>query len=243
MTRRAAFGDVHGRMDLLTALYAKLQWESLDEIWSLGDLIDRGPESAACVQFCRENNIKTVMGNHEGAMLSRYIDQGRGPKHGYKRESYKQLIEGPVENITWMRSLPYLEVFYEDGYVFTHSGIDPFKPFYEQSSLCCHVAMVHPNFPGKSRWYRKDRKNVTEEQMRAEGWKRWYEIYDGDLDIIIGHTGVPQPEIVECPNGKGKVYFLDTQWNGALTACVFPERKFIQALGPRPGYIQETFDE
>jgi serine/threonine protein phosphatase 1 len=78
--RAYAIGDIHGRLDLLQMLLAKIdadiasrrQRENL--IVFLGDLIDRGPQSAAVVEFLRSysaRNAATVFlgGNHEEVML------------------------------------------------------------------------------------------------------------------------------------------------------------------------------
>lgn len=83
MTRRTfAIGDIHGELDHLRALVAKLP--SLDEddtLVFLGDYVDRGPKSEEVVRvvraFARELGCKVVAlrGNHEDAWL-RVVDRG-----------------------------------------------------------------------------------------------------------------------------------------------------------------------
>lgn len=91
--RIAWFGDVHGALDSLLELYSMLCWESLDEIWHLGDLIDRGPDSEGVVSFCREFGIKGIIGNHEGAMLEKFIKNKTPPKKNPdKIRTYHQLM-------------------------------------------------------------------------------------------------------------------------------------------------------
>jgi serine/threonine protein phosphatase 1 len=79
--RRAyAVGDVHGRLDLLDDLLRRIEADNASRqharvtIVFLGDLIDRGPESAQVVERLRRyrpNFAKTVflMGNHEEVLL------------------------------------------------------------------------------------------------------------------------------------------------------------------------------
>lgn len=79
--RRAyAIGDVHGRLDLLDELLRRIESDNASRpharatIVFLGDLIDRGPESAQVVERLRRyrpNFAKTVflMGNHEEVLL------------------------------------------------------------------------------------------------------------------------------------------------------------------------------
>jgi serine/threonine protein phosphatase 1 len=79
--RRAyAVGDVHGRLDLLDDLLRRIEADNSSRqharvtIVFLGDLIDRGPESAQVVERLRRYRpdfAKTVflMGNHEEVLL------------------------------------------------------------------------------------------------------------------------------------------------------------------------------
>jgi serine/threonine protein phosphatase 1 len=75
-----AVGDVHGRLDLLDAMLARIAADrqaapvERTVLIFLGDLVDRGPESAAVVERLRtlENSLgelHLLMGNHEEAFL------------------------------------------------------------------------------------------------------------------------------------------------------------------------------
>jgi hypothetical protein len=61
------FGDVHGRADLLRRLIDKVREKFGQEvdIYSLGDLIDRGPDPKGVIQICIDEDIKGQIGNHE----------------------------------------------------------------------------------------------------------------------------------------------------------------------------------
>lgn len=67
----AIIGDIHGCWHTLKKLYKHL--DSIKEIYTVGDLIDRGKYSKQVVEFCRENFIRSVKGNHED-MLIKAID-------------------------------------------------------------------------------------------------------------------------------------------------------------------------
>lgn len=76
-----AIGDIHGRLDLLRELLAKLEAHDADlptprsrHIVLLGDLVDRGPESGGVLEFVhdvttRTDSIIVLQGNHEQVML------------------------------------------------------------------------------------------------------------------------------------------------------------------------------
>jgi len=60
-------GDVHGEYKALLNLLAKTPIES--QLVFVGDLIDRGSQSANVVKFVREHHLPCVRGNHEEMMI------------------------------------------------------------------------------------------------------------------------------------------------------------------------------
>lgn len=78
--RAYAIGDVHGRLDLLDALLAKIEADiarrrrAQNLVVFLGDLIDRGPQSAQVIERLRtwrpaEASVIFLCGNHEEVLL------------------------------------------------------------------------------------------------------------------------------------------------------------------------------
>jgi serine/threonine protein phosphatase 1 len=68
-------GDVHGEFRALENLVAKIPNNS--KLIFVGDLVDRGSQSAHVVRYVRENKLACVMGNHELMMIehgSSFID-------------------------------------------------------------------------------------------------------------------------------------------------------------------------
>lgn len=72
-------GDVHGRLDLFSAIASAIEADNISrsaantEIVLLGDLIDRGPDSAgvlaAARYWQRNRNVRILAGNHEEMFL------------------------------------------------------------------------------------------------------------------------------------------------------------------------------
>lgn len=60
--RRAFISDIHGN---LKALESALKIIKADEIYCLGDIVDRFPNSNECIKLVRENCKGTVLGNHD----------------------------------------------------------------------------------------------------------------------------------------------------------------------------------
>ncbi|WP_328186603.1 metallophosphoesterase [Marinobacter sp. OP 3.4] len=63
-------GDLHGCYDaLMRQLDARGFDPAADRLLSVGDLVDRGPDSRRCLQLVREPWFHSVWGNHEDLML------------------------------------------------------------------------------------------------------------------------------------------------------------------------------
>ncbi|RQH00200.1 metallophosphoesterase [Paraburkholderia dinghuensis] len=63
-------GDVHGCFSLLDAELAGRGFDlERDRLFSVGDLIDRGPESPSVLDAVRRHRVQAVRGNHEQGIL------------------------------------------------------------------------------------------------------------------------------------------------------------------------------
>ena len=62
----AVFADVHGEAEHLKKLIQKIKEKYPEaELYSLGDLVDRGSTSKEVIQVCIDENIKGIYGNHD----------------------------------------------------------------------------------------------------------------------------------------------------------------------------------
>lgn len=103
-------GDVHGCLDPLERVLERLEPTDRDLVVFVGDLVRKGPESAAVLELVREApNMLSVRGNNEQKLLS-----GDATVPGFGPVEYDQLVSMPVA-ISW-----------EDTLV-VHGGVDPRK--------------------------------------------------------------------------------------------------------------------
>jgi diadenosine tetraphosphatase ApaH/serine/threonine PP2A family protein phosphatase len=210
----------------LEELYRRLCWLSLDGIWHLGDLVDRGPNSGKAVEFCRTKGIKGVLGNHDDTIIGhwdRFTKHGFVPRNVDKQRTLREVVQADID---YLRTLPYLHVIDDLSVVLVHGGLFPRIPLYAQNSNVCRLQMVHPDFPGKSVWWGEDAKLMyangkTEEEQRALGWERWYKVYDHEQDVYFGHSTWAQPMIWQ-NEGAGKCVGIDTGscFGGSVTAAI-----------------------
>lgn len=68
--RDFVIGDLHGCYDDFLCVLEKLDFnKEKDRMFSVGDLVDRGPKSLECAQLVLEPSFFAVQGNHEQIML------------------------------------------------------------------------------------------------------------------------------------------------------------------------------
>lgn len=161
-----AIGDVHGRLDLLETLLAAIQSDDADRTSAktmlifLGDLVDRGPESAGVVEHlrlfsCGSIATRFLMGNHEEVFLRAVEGDLRALRlllriggretifsYGISPEDYRNLEfedlaallkeKVPAEHLEFLSSF---ERCIEIGdYLFVHAGLRPGIALADQSS-------------------------------------------------------------------------------------------------------------
>lgn len=79
-------GDLHGCRAALDALLAEARFDpACDRVFSVGDLIDRGPDSHGCVALLNEPWFFACRGNHE----QMFIDAYQSLAHGSASDSYE----------------------------------------------------------------------------------------------------------------------------------------------------------
>ncbi|MEM1368599.1 MAG: metallophosphoesterase family protein [Cyanobacteria bacterium P01_H01_bin.15] len=160
--RQIIIGDVHGHYDALMSLVEKIDPRGNDQLYFLGDLIDRGPQSADVVRFVMENQYPCLLGNHEEMLLFAISPSGEINREALQNwlsaggnatlASYNNRI--PHEHLLWLRERPmYLDL----GDVWlAHAGVDPKLAIAEQTSeQFCWIrdrfhASVKPFFENKT---------------------------------------------------------------------------------------------
>jgi serine/threonine protein phosphatase 1 len=174
-----ALGDIHGRFDRLSSVFNKINFDAeKDFLIMLGDYIDRGNENLHCLQWAMKmsefENVVVLRGNHEQMMLYYYL-------------------MGNFESTIWL----------PNGGKFTKAEIDEWsktdpdflqkalkfiydRPLYHQMKIngkdyiFVHAGLK-PNVPLE---------NQTEDSLL---WIRdeFYNGYDGNAEIVCGHTPTP----------------------------------------------------
>jgi serine/threonine protein phosphatase 1 len=225
-----AVGDVHGRLDLFEALIAAIEADDAaagpadTTVILLGDLVDRGPNSAGVVArartWQRQRRVRILAGNHEEMFLASFESAGTlkhflrfGGKetvlsYGIERETYQQASVEEVQAMMHERvpreDRDFLASF-EDmiaigDYLFVHAGIAPGVPLEKQRTQ-------------ELRWIREPFLSHAEPH---------------GVVVVHGHTIAAEPQ------DRGNRIGIDTgaYESGRLTALVLEgtSRRYLEAV-------------
>jgi serine/threonine protein phosphatase 1 len=199
-------GDIHGCYYELQALLDQAGLGANDSMIAIGDIVDRGPETPQVLDFFQHTaNAGSLMGNHERKHV-------RGARHEVKlaisqQISRQQLGDTYPDAVAWMDNLPLMIELAEA--VILHGYLEPGLPLEEQNpSVICGT--------------------MGGDKILREHYNRpWYELYDGDTPVIVGHnnyTGTDQPFVYD-----DKVIGLDTDCvhGKSLTGLLLPSFRFV----------------
>lgn len=215
-------GDIHGNLETFKALLRRLPD---DHIVLTGDMIDRGPRASEVVQFVKENDIYTVLGNHEQMVID-YKDQVSNGwiNHqvngaGETLKSYEGKEDLFNEHIAWFKTLPIYLLFDDvmdnqgNKLLVSHSSVAKVWKWSEE-----HRAMHSRHFKNHIIW---------ERDMNPQAIPGIFNVF--------GHTPVTEPKIIKSS------MFIDTgcaykgyEGYGKLTAVQYPSMQIFQ---------QENIDE
>ena len=120
LTMRYALTDIHGCAQTLRAALDTVNYDpAADELFFLGDYIDRGPDSQGVIDTVRQlqaENPKVVAlrGNHE-EMLIEY-DEDRRYLYDWQPDP-----EHYPSTLAWLKALPHYHL--TPGYILVHAGL------------------------------------------------------------------------------------------------------------------------
>lgn len=135
-----AIGDVQGCYRSLKALLQRLRFEpENDQLWFVGDLVNRGPDSLQVLRFVKAlgDRAKVVLGNHDLNLLAVAV----GARRRGRRDTLNPVLEADDrdELLTWLRSCP---LFLTDPALnasMVHAGLLPQWSFTQAAGLAGEV--------------------------------------------------------------------------------------------------------
>ena len=159
-----AIGDIHGRLDLFTQMMARIEADDAARgaaqttVILLGDLVDRGPDSAGVIAAARawgqKRTVRYLAGNHEEMFLGSF-EREDTLRHFLRHGGRETLLSYPIDPEDYNRAtldelrvmLPHFvpdeDIAFLRGmensirigdYLFVHAGIRPGVPLDEQQT-------------------------------------------------------------------------------------------------------------
>ncbi len=210
-------GDIHGHFELFDLLLKDIEFDpTVDRMISVGDTIDRGPESERALYFWKQSWFYLVRGNHE-AMLAGSADLLTGMSNLWMKNGGEWSFDVPESMLDEMAEM-------YDYLPYTISIETPHG----------NVGVVHADLPTHGNWTKliKDlqKHKIKEKDLKTLLWSRdTYRKYRMSLEyggafkesfvegihkVYVGHSIVRNPVLF------GNTMFIDTgaYCNGKLTA-------------------------
>ncbi len=216
--RLIAIGDIHGCPREFEELLDKLELTKHDRVILLGDLVNRGPDSARVIALARAHARLALLGNHELRLLN-YRKTG-DPTH-LKKSDYETLKQLNHKDWAYLSAMPLTFHDASHGIVLVHGGFLPHQPWRRQPArIVTRIQVVA-----------KDGTPLKRAEDPAA--PHWSELWSGPPFVVYGHT--PRPDVSRLKWSLG----IDTGCvlGGSLTACILPEKRIVQVRA-REKYCQ-----
>jgi len=246
----AVIGDVHGCLKEFELLLSKL--DDVDEIVSVGDLTDKGPDSNGCCELAADRGVILVNSNHDDKYIQ-YIKKNRAAstiQHPGRRAIYETLSKKTKDYL--VTASPYYKA---ESFIAIHGGVGPKHQLFPINGKTYNEIL-------RLRYVDKDTLEKVSTVHNVDGtwgpehpnvWK-WQEVYHGQYGAVIhGHIveklGAPvywvngirheYPKMVQKPLilTNNTILSIDTGcvYGGTLTAAVIKDGiatfREVKALG------------
>lgn len=207
--------DIHGHKTEFMRMLKQIGFSSADTMYVLGDIIDKGTESAEMLVYAIEeapSNIRFLLGNHEDMMahvLASCMGEWPSPRLNdtwsynggvmtlFQAEDIDEIGESWFYDKAyhWVKSLPLYEKVIVNGkkFLLVHAGVNPLK--YENRDKNVLPAL---NYECDGNWEEESRRELINidwgygnQYSQDMLWERARWLSDpvpAPTDIVFGHT-------------------------------------------------------
>jgi serine/threonine protein phosphatase 1 len=192
-------GDIHGCFEQLATELVKIDFDStVDRLFSVGDLVDRGPDSIKALEWLKKPWFFPVLGNHEQMAID------FGTYSGMDRNTYS------YNGGDWFINLT------DEEKVDVRLAFDNLPFMIELNTDIGKIGIIHAEVPTDDWEQAKDSLNKPEEYNNSEAfanvalWARDrirnnYTVPVKNIDyVVVGHTPMREYKIL------GNVIYIDT---------------------------------
>ncbi|MDH0301847.1 MULTISPECIES: metallophosphoesterase [unclassified Pseudomonas] len=217
--RDLAVGDIHGHFQRLRDCLDAVAFDpEVDRLFSVGDLVDRGPNSEQALEWLAEPWFHAVQGNHE-ALAINHLRGGRLDLEMYRAAGGGWFLDLPAhEQVPFVEAFLRLPVALQ---VETTTGpvglLHADSPFNDWRRLRTSLESGDdPAVREVCQWSRRRLKEGDEQPV------------EGLRALLVGHTPVLEVKVL------GNVWHLDTGgWSRGFFSLL--DLASLTLLNPRPG--------
>jgi hypothetical protein len=213
-----------------------------DDLISVGDLLDRGPDPVGCVAFAMEKGARLVKGNHEEKALRWLKHEARAkteptyknpmrPVWGERAAQWRALSE---EQVAYLQAAPVMLDIPKLNLLIAHAGLEPLVPLNKQKpDRVTRVRFV--DAAGEMVGYKNDSLD------QPEGTCYWTDLWKGPQHVVYGHAVHSTTEARSTYEGGIWTFGIDTGcvFGGHLTAIILDgmgEPEFAQVRAKKNYY-------
>ncbi|HED14765.1 MAG TPA: symmetrical bis(5'-nucleosyl)-tetraphosphatase [Gammaproteobacteria bacterium] len=212
-----AIGDVQGCYTALSKLLDKLAPTTQDQLWFVGDLVNRGPQSLQVLRLLRSlgKQVITVLGNHDIHLLC----VARGARPASNKDTLDALLLAPDRDqlLDWLSHKP---LFYFDPAINTglvHAGVLPHWDLHhclQYSASVSQILASNPTFEQLQELYGNHSNTTSNLSPLAQHLRMLVNVFtriryckaNGSLDLLHkGPLGSQTPGLLpwfDLPNRK-----------------------------------------
>ena len=210
-------GDVHGCYFTLVNLYIKIKDKCM-QIYSTGDLIDRGKYSKEVIQFAIDKKIFPVRGNHEDMLLNaiEHSDDKKIFGYGNSEIDTWYAIGGKQTQNSYIKSISFEKFKLFKNEIVSKGHLDFIKSFplmYKLEKILISHGGYIENRPDENVLWNRRLPSVLEAFQ------------------VFGHTPVDKPELIE-----GHYLNIDT-------GCVYGRRLTAVIMDIEKGNVLDLIQE
>lgn len=223
MNKRYIFiGDVHGCYEEVSRLLMKVKPTKKDEVYGVGDFLDRGPAADQCINLWMEQGYKAVLGNHDKRFIDWYEGKTVDFAEGFERTI--EILHKDKRCINFLMNLPYLIELPQIKVILVHGAMD----VNIDTAQNIENARNKKNEDIYLRGRYINKTNIGQYQYVPLGQETtedilWVNQWNEPDTIVYGHTPHPDTPIIRHLNtfgiDGGGVY------GGYFTALIFEEGK------------------
>ncbi len=215
--RRLFVGDVHGCADELESLLDRFAFvPGSDQLFSVGDILGKGPKAREALSLLRRLHACTVLGNHDAFCL-----EGAALPENRRKESHRRYLDSlgsGLERNAWLAELASWPLFHEESdLILVHAGLEPGVA--SLARMRRRILLNIRTWDGEGA------------DLKSESNPPWFECVAPGKTVVFGHWA--KRGLVDLPLFKG----LDTGCvYGKLLTGWCPEENRLYQVPARQAY-------